>query len=185
MPGEEDNKQIGAGAGAGPVTVNGYTIDPGASGFATLVAAAQTMNLLPDFSAQAACAPVKAFQAAWNAAGGTPQLSVDGGYGQDSANANAAVATIYGGNVPGPASSFPNCGGGNPPTPPNPNPQPPVPSGGMKTWVKVLLWLLVGGGVVGLGVLIYRWMSKGGGAREGKRRRRGKNRRRKSSRRKK
>ena len=169
----DEDKNIGAGAGAGPATVNGYTIDPGNPNFQGAVTAAKNLNGI-DFTSQGACAPVQAFQNAWNAAGGAPTLTVDGGYGQNTVNANAAVAQANGdmGGVPGPASSFPNCSGGV--TPPNPPPAPPVtPPGGMKTWVKVLLWALVAGGVAGTGYLLYRWMQKKSGAAEPRRRKRG------------
>lgn len=103
--------QFGVGA---PVTQNGYTIDPTNANWNALLAAAQTMNQVSDFTQTAACGPVQAFQTAWNTAGGTPALTVDGNYGADTSYADSAVAQASGGgNVPAALTSgFPNCSGG-------------------------------------------------------------------------
>jgi len=162
-----DDKKVGAGAGSGSLS------DP------TLVAAMATMLGVSDFTSTAACGPVKAFQLAYNSAGNVPAISVDGGYGAETANAASLVAASNGGgNVPaGLTSGWPNCGGGTPVQPVNPV-NPVVPASGMPGWLKVLLWLLVGGGVIAGAIFLYRYFDKRqlAGAAEGKRRprRRGK-----------
>ena len=161
-----DDKKVGAGAGSGSLS------DP------TLVAAMATMLGVSDFTSTAACGPVKAFQLAYNNAGNVPAISVDGGYGAETANAASLVAASNGGgNVPaGLSSGWPNCGGGGvtPPTPPAP---PVAPSGGLPGWLKILIYILITAGAIGAGIFLYRYFNKkGAGAMEGKRRprRRGK-----------
>jgi len=92
---------------------NGFTIS--AAGAAAAAPAFAALTNVSDFSQPAACAPVKAAQQAWNANGGTPTLTVDGGYGPDTINAWGEISTILNGTpgqVPSPPSSYPNCGGG-------------------------------------------------------------------------
>lgn len=125
-----------------------------------VVAAAAAMNQVTDFTSPAACGPVKGFQSAWNAAGGTPTLTVDGGYGTNTATANAAVAAANGGgNVLPPLSSgFPSCGAAPPPTPPMPVPMPPVPTppSPPSSSSSALPWIIAGLVVVGGGgALLY------------------------------
>jgi hypothetical protein len=145
---------VTAGGGGGGGGGGGYSISAGsaatiASTFAALVGI--------DFTSPSACGPVMAAQQAWNQAGGSPSLTVDGGYGPDTAQAWAAVAAMTGGgNVPaGLTGGFPNCGGGggggnNPPNPP-PNPLPNPQPSGMPKWLKWGLIVLVLGGVAALG----------------------------------
>ena len=104
----------GGGGGTNPALTN-----------ASVLAAMQAMLQVSDFTSSAACAPVKAFQSAWNSAGGTPTLTVDGGYGPNTASAAGQVAAANGGgNVPSALTSgYPNCGGT--PTPPSPTPPSP------------------------------------------------------------
>lgn len=127
---------------------------------AAVLAAAAAMNQVPDFTSPAACGPVKAFQSAWNAAGGTPTLTVDGGYGTETAAANAQVAAANGGgNVPaGLTTGFPSCGAAPPPTPPMPVPMPPSPVPGPPSppsssssalpWIVAGAVVLIGGGAI-------------------------------------
>lgn len=100
--------------GWGVGQVNGYSIDP--AGAQAAASAFGALSNVSDFTQPAACAPVMAAQQAWNANGGTPQLTVDGGYGPDTANAWLEVSTVVNGvpgNVPaGLTSGYPNCGGG-------------------------------------------------------------------------
>jgi hypothetical protein len=126
-----------------------------------VLAAMQAMLQVSDFTSSAACAPVKAFQSAWNSAGGTPTLTVDGGYGPNTASAAGQVAAANGGgNVPSALTSgYPNCGGT--PTPPSP-PAPIVPaSSGLSTWAKVLIGVLIVGGIAGLGYMLFIRPKKG------------------------
>ena len=119
-----------------------------------VVSAAASMNAVSDFTSAAACGPVKAFQAAVTAAGG-PALTVDGGYGAQTAAANAQVAAANGGgNVQAALTSgFPSCGGAvtPPATPPNNTTPTTAGSSGMPTWLKWVLGLIVVGGVGALG----------------------------------
>jgi hypothetical protein len=126
------------------------------------------MNAVSDFTQTAACAPVKAFQSAWNAAGGTPALTVDGGYGPQTGSANAAVAQANNlGNVQaGLTSGYPTCGGGTPPPPPPttcpqgqtlvngqcvPTPAPSPSTSSSSLWP----WILGGAGLLAVGGVIY------------------------------
>ena len=155
----DEDKKVGAGAsGAG---VNGYVVDPSNAGFGAVLAAAGSLGGI-DFTTSAACGPVKAFQNAWNNAGGTPTLAVDGGYGTDTASANGATSQANGdsGAVPGGLSSgFPNCGGGVQPPPVTPV-TPVVPSSGMPNWLKILIYILIAGGVVAGSIWLYRYYGK-------------------------
>lgn len=81
---------------------------------ATVIATLAALNQVGDLSSTAACAPVKAFQSAVRAAGG-PALTVDGGYGAQTAAAAAQVAAANGGQAQAAVSTFPNCGGSGPP----------------------------------------------------------------------
>ena len=144
----DEDKKVGAGAGSGSLS------DP------AVVAAMATMLGVSDFTQAAACGPVKGFQLAYNNAGNVPALSVDGSYGAETAAAAALVAgSNGGGNVPAPLTSgWPNCGGGV--QPPAPTPTPVVPAGGMPSWLKWLLILLVAGGVVAGSIWLYRTYGK-------------------------
>lgn len=97
--------------GQGLGQVNGYSIGAtGATAAAPAFAALQGL----DFTQPSSCGPVKAAQQAWNA-WGTPQLTVDGGYGPDTASAWSEVDIMTGGSGQVPAgltSGWPNCGGG-------------------------------------------------------------------------
>jgi hypothetical protein len=133
---------------------------------------------------QASLAVVSAFQQEWNSPSdgsspGSPQIAVDGQFGPCTAQAMVAA---YGS---APASCFPGtCQGGQYVAPANPNPAPPAPvppapaatTGGMPTWLRWLLIVLVAGGVVAASVWLYRKYGKKSGASEPKRRprRRGK-----------
>ena len=170
-------------AGGGGGSSGGYTIS--AAGAAAVLAASQAMTGV-DLTTTAACAPVMAMQTAWNSNGGTPALTVDGGYGAASAEALAAAASIAGqGHVPAAVTTFPKCGGS--PTPPAttvtcpdgsvhpagyvcPGSSPIQPSGGMPKWLKWLLIVLAAGAVGTIGYLIYK-KQNGSGASEPKRRR--------------
>jgi hypothetical protein len=122
---------------------------------ASVIAAQAAMAQVQDFTSTAACGPVKAFQSAWNAAGGTPSLTVDGGYGVNTASASGAVAAANGlGAVQGGLSGgFPNCGGAvtPPATPPNNTTPTTTGSSGMPTWLKWVLGIIVVGGIGALG----------------------------------
>jgi LPXTG-motif cell wall-anchored protein len=152
--------------GSATVTISaagGGSTPQAAATNSAVLAAAQAMNQVTDFTSTAACAPVMAFQNAWNAAGGSPTLTVDGGYGAQTAAAAGQVAAANGGGNVAPAltSGFPTCGSSpQPPTPPQPPVNPPATTGG-HAW----LWWLVGGlavlGLGGLGLWYYKRHKKG------------------------
>lgn len=167
-----DERTVGAGA-AGPATVGGMTADPSNPNFQAAVAASAALTTLTD------CGQVKALQSAWNAASGDggvgatggPVITVDGVYGTNTANANAAIAQASGGgNTPGPLdpSQYPNCNGAPPQqtvTCPDGSVHPAgyvcpggniTPSGGLPTWAKWLIGLLAAAAVVGLGLWLYK-----------------------------
>lgn len=103
-------RQFGVG-GQGLGDVNGYSI--GATGATAVLPQFAALQGL-DFTQPSACGPVKAAQQAWNA-WGSPQLTVDGGYGPDTANAWSEVDIMTGGSGQVPAgltSGWPSCGGG-------------------------------------------------------------------------
>jgi hypothetical protein len=145
----DEDKKVGAGAGSGSLS------DP------AVVAAMATMLGVSDFTQAAACGPVKGFQLAYNNAGNVPALSVDGSYGAETAAAAALVAgSNGGGNVPAPLTSgWPNCGGGVQPPPVTPV-TPVVPSSGMPNWLKILIYILIAGGVVAGSIWLYRYYGK-------------------------
>lgn len=92
---------------------NGYSIS--AAGAAAAAPAFAALTSVADFSQPAACAPVMAAQQAWNANGGTPTLTVDGGYGPNTINAWGEISTVLNGTpgqVPAAPATYPNCGGG-------------------------------------------------------------------------
>jgi hypothetical protein len=136
-----------------PGTTNPALTDP------SVVAAATAMNQVADFTSSAACGPVQTFQSAWNAAGGSPTLSVDGGYGPNTAAANAQVAAANGGGnvLAALTSGFPSCGV----SPPSPVPVPPMPvpvappvappsTSSTNVWPWVIAGVVVAGGAVAL-----------------------------------
>lgn len=136
---------VASGGGGGGGGSAAWTTD------ANVVATANAMNQISDFTSTAACAPVKAFQQAVVNAGG-PSLTVDGGYGANTASANAQVASANGGGNVQPAltSGFPNCGGAAPPGPPAPVPPAPVqPASKNKIWWWIA-GIIIAGGVAGL-----------------------------------
>lgn len=147
---------VAAGGGGG-----GGTIPAWASN-ANVLSTYATLTQVADFTSTAACAPVKAFQAAVAAAGGPVTYSgaPDGGYGAETAAAAGQVAAYLSSqgatqNAPGPISSgFPNCGGT--PAPPQPNPQPITKPTGWPMWLKVVLWIIVSAGAVGLAFWLYK-----------------------------
>ena len=84
------------GVGIWAVTRSGSSTTP------TLAAALQAVEALPSDSLCVANNTVKAFQSAWNAAGNTPTLTVDGEWGSASAGAGAS----YDSNAPPVCSNF-------------------------------------------------------------------------------
>jgi hypothetical protein len=128
--------------------------------------AADAVNNMPN-----ACVmdgTVRAFQQAWNDAGGSPQLVTDDKFGT---NTDAALAQVTGGGggvlgpTPGACRSFVTPGGTPVPSPsPSPSPAPtpgpiqPTPpgtltTGGMSTTMK---WIV--GGLLAAAVLAIGWM---------------------------
>lgn len=138
--------------GGGSTAPTGYTIS--AAGAQAASAAFAALSSVSDFTQQAACAPVQAAQTAWNSNGGTPALTVDGGYGADTAAAWAAVAKqTGGGNVPaGLTSGFPTCSG----TPSQPV-QPVTPTTPATTSSGSKVWWWIAGIIIaaGVGGLLY------------------------------
>jgi hypothetical protein len=136
-------------SGASQPSNPSWTSDP------TVISTLAAVNTAGDLTSTAACGPVKAFQSAVGAAGG-PNLSVDGGYGPATAAAAGQVAAVNGGNAQAAVTSFPNCGGAAPPTPPQPPGNLTQPSSGWPMWLKIVLWIIALGGAIGLGLWLWK-----------------------------
>jgi len=153
-----DDKNIGAGAGA---AASDHANAAASAAGAMVDAYNSTDCTVPLVSGTAFYNSVAAFKNAWNAwaTGGDPdspagQLVHNGEY--DAATV-AAAQTVVGG-VPPPCTQ---------PAPPAPQPQPvpvppapPVAPGGMPGWLKVLLWILLAGGVIAGSIWLFRYFGK-------------------------
>ena len=170
----DDDKNIGAGAGGlAPGDPGGAAL----SAAQALVAAYDSGCTVPLQTGTPFYNAVRNFKVAYNiwTSGATDGPNGDGSpcAGCLAHNGNydqACVDAING--IPGAPAAPPACTGSAPPAPPPPPPTPPVvvASGGLPAWAKVLIWVLIAGGVVAGGIWLYRKYGKKPMASESKRR---------------
>ena len=155
----DDDKKIGAGAGlgGGPTAVS----DAAAIAVSALLADPNYCANV-GVSGTAVNIGVHNFKQAYNdwVAGGDPTapsspLPIDTGK-YENVTADALASLNAGGQT-----APPGCDGyvppAPPPTPPTPPPTPPVvASSGLPGWAKILIYLLIAGGVIAGGIWLYR-----------------------------
>ena len=160
----DENKKVGAGAGSlAPGDPGGAALDAAQA----LVAAYDPACTVPLQTGTAFYNAVRNFKVAYNiwTSGSTDGPNADGSpcdgcLAHNGLYDQACVDAING--IPGAPAAPAACTAAGPvPTPPTPPPTPPVaPSGGLPTWAKVLIWVLIAGGAVAAGIWLFRYFGK-------------------------